>query len=68
MALLLKPEQIQLIQAAIAYKHTDLTDAVAKLAFAHHSTFAEGKAKLEELETLRAIFTKATTVVVHSQP
>ena len=68
MAHLLKPEQIQLIQAAIAYKHNDLTKAVANLGFAHHSTRTEGKAKLAELETLRSIFAKASTVIVHSQP
>ena len=68
MARLLKPEQIQLIQAAIAYKHTGLTEAVAKLTFTHHSTFAEGKAKLAELDALRSIFAKASTVIVHSQP
>lgn len=65
MTLELTPDQIQLLRAAVAYKHTDLTEAVAKLAFAHHSTFAEGKAKLTELETLRDLLAKTPTVILH---
>ena len=65
MTLELTPDQLQILRAAVAYKHTDLTDAVRRLAFAHHSTFAEGKAKLTELEALRDLLAKTSTVILH---
>ena len=65
MTLSLSPDQIQLLRAAVSAKHTDLSADLHRLAFGHTSTFAEAKAKLTELETLRDLLAKTSTIILH---
>ncbi len=68
MTLELTPTQRDHLRAAVAYKHADLENAVRKLAFGHTATFAEGKAKLTEIESLLSLLNVPHTTIILHQP